>query len=629
MQPDKKTTTLIISLLLIELFLLEKTGWLQPITGLMLIYLIPGLSLTLMLYKNNKLTIPEYAASTILLSISLNVLTILSSNLLLKIPITHAKITTQMLSLTALFILGYLLIPKTKKTNHTLKPQLNKPQIIILMASLLFISYNTYLLHADYPFPYHSDEWQDLAQATAIMENKNIIMRNPYLKQETHRFEMEVGFNLFLAEFYILTGWDPVLFYQYLPALTSLITGLILFVLVYNLFKDYYIAILSLLFFSGLKGTIYILGTWFMVAMSLAIPFIYYILYVVDDAVKKNRLTCYLLASISTLTLIVIHPGMGSFIYLSVLSYLAALAVYKIIKKGKDIDLRVIGYNALGILSFALIPLASLTYFIPRLTQDSIVQTIDYFFTEFIVFGRLLKYNGIYEPAFIIDFYGLPAFGLALLGFFYCIRKKKGQIVFIGLSLSLANLLLYQVMGINLLLFYERTVYLVLLYLVIYSGAGLYLMLKMIHGLLQRITKNTWLSKAAVGLMFLAVFYIVFLGQGFNRARMDKQITLDDYMAIKWLSTQAKHKVVMVHPRIADAIYPISLNYVVSPMSHSPEGPDERIKDINRFYLGNCSVKKPILECYDVDYVYFRFGIGCDYLVGVYNSTANIYEVML
>ncbi|OYT53883.1 MAG: hypothetical protein B6U72_04665 [Candidatus Altiarchaeales archaeon ex4484_2] len=475
MGTDKKSAAVIFSLTLLELLLLHAFGWLQLFTGLLLVYVLPGLSLTLLLFHRNKLNLLEYAVSTIVLSLSLNILTILSSNLLLGVPITYATVTTQILAVSSCFLLGYLFLRfRSWDGSHALGLGVGGWQVIALTAALLFISYTTYMIHEDYMFPLHSDEWQDLARATSIIEHRNIVMRNPYLKEETHQFDLEIGFNLFLAEFFILTGVDPVLFYQYLPAITSLIAGLALFVFVYELFGDFYPAFLSTVFLAGLKGTIFLLGTWFMVAMSLSIPFIYFILYCLTRALKDNSLPFYLATSVSLLALTVIHPGMGSFLYLTVVLYLAGLLVYLLLKREIDFSFRKTCVCFAGVSVIFLLPLASFAYSLGLLWRDSLHETVRYFFTEFIVFGRLLQYDGVYEPLFLYEFYGPVASVLAVAGLFFFVYRGRGGVVSAALFLSLVNLVLYQFEGFNLFLFYERTVYFVLLYFVILSGAGLF-----------------------------------------------------------------------------------------------------------------------------------------------------------
>ncbi|MEK7092637.1 MAG: hypothetical protein AAB907_03355, partial [Patescibacteria group bacterium] len=113
-----------------------------------------------------------------------------------------------------------------------------------------------------YPYPLHGDEWTHLAQATYLMENKKIPELNPYLKDSGNKLNLESGFHSFLAQFFTLTNLDPILNYQYLPAIFTIIYILTLILLILFLTNNFYISFLSALFFLSIKNNVNLMGIW-------------------------------------------------------------------------------------------------------------------------------------------------------------------------------------------------------------------------------------------------------------------------------------------------------------------------------------------------------------------------------
>ena len=91
--------------------------------------------------------------------------------------------------------------------------------------------YNEY-----YPYPYHADEWAHLASAEYIISEGKIANVNPYLQTSRH-FNLESGFDGFLAEFFLVTSLDPMVFYQFLPAFFMMLTMASLFFFMYTITK--------------------------------------------------------------------------------------------------------------------------------------------------------------------------------------------------------------------------------------------------------------------------------------------------------------------------------------------------------------------------------------------------------
>lgn len=146
----------------------------------------------------------------------------------------------------------------------------------------------------NYPFPVHADEWTHLGQIIYIINSKTLGFVNPYSPSLTNNNELEVGFNLFLALFFIITTLNPVLSYQFLPAIFFMINATLLFFFVKKLTKNYYIALFSILFFLAIPSNINFLGNWFAVPLTFSIFSIYLFFICLIDFIetKKEKISC-------------------------------------------------------------------------------------------------------------------------------------------------------------------------------------------------------------------------------------------------------------------------------------------------------------------------------------------------
>ena len=73
-------------------------------------------------------------------------------------------------------------------------------KVIVLLLLLAFTFCLVYEIHSNYKYPFHTEEWQHLARGIQIIENKRILLKNPYYN--TEEMNLEIGFHIFLAEFF-------------------------------------------------------------------------------------------------------------------------------------------------------------------------------------------------------------------------------------------------------------------------------------------------------------------------------------------------------------------------------------------------------------------------------------------
>ncbi|ODS37030.1 hypothetical protein BEH94_08250 [Candidatus Altiarchaeales archaeon WOR_SM1_SCG] len=663
---------------LLLLIVLLKFTWL---CGFLLIFFIPGFALTLVLFRD--IAVDERIGVAVILSISINILTIFAANYFLDIEITKHNITALMLLVSLLFLVLFLVFLyfrtqesfKIKNLINNFKVNRNDVLKSLLLISTLVLVFNLiYAAHWDYLYPYHTDEWENLAEAVAIMENHALLNKAPNCKDIKKKIDLEIGSHIFLAELFLLTGADPVTTYKYLPALFAAISAFMLFLVVKR--YNFYAAILSMIFFASLKTNISIMGIWLFAPLTMSIAFIYAITFMFLYAIE-NKFASFLGASASLLALALIHPISAVFVYMILSLYIILKFIYylfellkKLLLGGDKKEMFFTWKNTTGFIILFLIPFISFIYFMAILSKGTTADTINWFITKFIIFPKSTGVSSlVYEPAYLPDIYGILGIGLAVIGILYIIYMRKkwkhsGFLIaaaltgiinlilfhFPGIGSSLLNLAAFpfRVFALNLtfnlpgnfaiLIFYERFIYYTMVFIVPLSALGLYASASAVINACTfaiNIAKIKILNKIHRHICILLciaftilVFTTVFSGYYDEKEKLYKMITDEDYEAIKWIEeNKGRGHVILARTEVSMAVYSISRNYVVAGTSHEDNCPGENVKDIHRFFMGNCNERTAILKKHDVDYVITDFEIPCN-LKEIYRNEKNyIYEV--
>ncbi|MEK6835375.1 MAG: hypothetical protein AABX61_03875, partial [Nanoarchaeota archaeon] len=428
--------------------------------------------------------------------------------------------------------------------------------IILVMFAFLLI----YKVHLNYPYPYqdphysgfidnngysnynyplHGDEWTHLAQAVYLMENKNIPEVNPYLK-DTQKLNLESGFHAFLAQFFTLTNLDPILNYQYLPAIFAVISLLTLIILVILITNNFYISLLASLFFLSIKNNVNLMGIWFLVPLTFSIFIIYLFFYCFLNENKKLNY----LSILFYLTSIFTYPAATILITLILILYL--IINNKFNKY----------YLIFGVILF----LAALFLF-----RNNLQHLFDVFIFKY-------GWTGAFEFKYsIIKMYGLIAFLFALIGSIYIYKKRLNKILLMWPLICLIPVIMYSTLKFTLFLPYQRAFFYLLIGLVPLSAIGLYYLLEYVYIFIKKYDKT------------LAIFTIilltslVFISQFNNYYKIEDKrflplhfINEDDYNALKWVKENYGTKnLIMTNLLTAFGVYPISQNYVVAmPLSN-------------------------------------------------------------
>jgi len=617
----EETAILITAAAILSLYALSL---LSSAAAVILLFLLPGYALTHALFPRKKITGTERLALSIGLSLSVNIISVFATNYFLKIPITAATITATILALTAAFALaGTLRRKKHSCREGDRQPRLSHSQLLVVLLVLAFTAALVYSPHNSYPYPFHTDEWQHLAKSTQIMEDGSIIQTNPYYKEKVYQQDMEIGFHVFLAEYFLLSCADPVLSYKLLPAAFACIGAFMLFVLVRRTTGSFLAALFSALFFASLKTNIFLLGPWYLIPLTMSFSLLYLTFYSMTEGLRKGSLPFFASATILLSALALIHPSIASFAYMTISLYLI-LAAVRLGTSSSSLQnpLRTIG----GIIMLYSVPFLSFFYFIKFLWQGSLAGTITYFATKFIFFGKTLLLGELYDPMLLLQFYGGAGMLLAAAGMIHVLAKRAGGIFASGMTVAVVIIGTYQFYGFTVLLPYERLLYCALLCLAPLSGIGLYAIIGLIRGwkASARWKLNIIVPVLLVALIFLSVFSDYYTYE----KKIYQLIDEVDYAAIRWLAEECgEHNIVLARPRIADAIYPISRNHVVAMEPRTPLD-QKNSAEVRKFLMSGCEGRKEVLQEYGVDYVLVDFKIKCDFLEEIYNRGEDrIYRV--
>jgi hypothetical protein len=502
---------------------------------------------------------------------------------------------------------------------------MNRSKVILLVSILIFQATLTTIPRLTSTYPLHIDEWHHIALARNIIEDGPLYNNN-----------LEIGFQLFLVGVSNL-GIDLIQSNRYLAIGFSVITSICIFLLMYYLTKNFYIAAASSLFLASLKSNVNILGPWFFIPMTFAFPFIYLFFFLFFKAKEGKKPPLYLLMILDYLILLVVHPISAAIVFLILFVYL--LLNYKTFSENKLIPIIVIS-----------IPVLTISVFFGLMWHWSTkIQDI----LSYVIFKRGW---GVYEKVYSIpQFYGYVATFFAIVGTiiilspiihnqlnkFFQKNKRKYKKIFskikssdikkfpvmriflIWVIIAYSNMLLYLNAGFTILIPYQRSVYYMLLGLVPLSAIGAYHFSLGVYGFLNHRWKRASMTLMMV-LLILTIFSLFFNYFDLpTDVRLYELIEKEDFEAIKFLEEREKG-VVLSTPQVGSTIYPLSGQNVV--VSLRFEGSDDLRTDVRNFFNLNCSAKNEFTKEKDVRYVLSKKSINCSW-EEIYNDNTFIYEL--
>ena len=460
----------------------------------------------------------------------------------------------------------------------------------------------------NYPYPIHADEWMHLAQAIYIMDTGTLGFVNPYSPDLQYHNDMELGYHVFLAAFFTISGIDPVLGYQYLPALFFVVNALLLFLFVRRFTKNYYIALLSIFFFLVVPSNTNILGNWFATPLTFSV-FMIYAFFISFESFMESRRWRHLPCPVLIYAASAVTSPFAA-ILISIVTSLYLLTRVNFHRKG---FLRNNLLQVSGSAGLIFILLMIFVNFPSVFTRSWTSFQYDYSLTFF---------------------YGLLPTSLALLGILLAVERKMNPVFVIWPAVFLLNLLFYMITGSGIFFPYERTVYYFMVGLAPLAAMGLYSILRKTYDEVVARFRNhykKYISLALAGIILLGIMVVSF--QGYYEINERELVLLhlinnQDYNAIKFVGDAYDlGNIVLADSLLSIAVYPISRNHVVSIMSSNLGFGDS--STFSRFVSGSYSEKQRILKEVNADFVISQNPMNYDFLEEVYRRRDYVYRVNL
>lgn len=481
---------------------------------------------------------------------------------------------------------------------------------LLLIPLVIFVFLLVYSPHFSYPYPLHADEWYHIYRTRSLLVGK-------YSFSSLASFE--IGYHVFLA-FLTKIGLDIVMNYKYLAAIFAIFSSIVLFSFIYYLTKSYWASFFSVIFFASLHSNVNLLGLWFAIPLTLAIPLIYLSIFLFIKGFKEMNNKILLFSYLTFFLLLLVHPVSGFFVFFIFSIYLAVN--YK--EKMKFLEL----WKTLSLIPLVL--LSSVVFFLilTKRNLSWIISTIvfrsgwtpfepgtnvnPYIFS---LFGKIL----VISPYFLPLLFGFVPFILSFVGLYFSLKKKDLQVFALWFAFSVFMIFLFVNFNISPFIPYQRMLYYFLLVLSPLAGIGLYEVTKLIRR--KFVKTKLILIIILLVLVFLATFYDY--GKQPKGLEIYHLIDESDYEASKFLEKQEQGKIIS-DIIIGSALPALTGKDVLAGWVFL--GSDKLREEAENFFVSGCENKKEIIDKYNIKYVYSRYKIICENLKQIYFDKVYIYK---
>jgi len=300
-------------------------------------------------------------------------------------------------------------LSQIEKGMHDKEPKYMKyliPSLVILV--IVLTGFVVFYPHYNYAYPLHADEWRIARDSLKTLDYKSL-----YVEEASSGFkdytETEPGVYLFTSMLYSLCGLDWQTTFQFLPAIVMMISSFILFVFVKKMTKSQWAGIFAMLFFASLKSNVNVMGPWFFNALTLNIPLLFLFFYCLYRAVISDSIKLFIISFLFLFGVVVVYPYAGAYAFVVAVVYL--FVNFQFLRK-----------HSLFVLAGTGIPFLAFIFTFSVLKKGTIFDTIAYLWTR----AHFPIVYSSFEPQYkIAFFFGVIAFGLAILGVIVALKKYR------------------------------------------------------------------------------------------------------------------------------------------------------------------------------------------------------------
>ena len=479
---------------------------------------------------------------------------------------------------------------------------MKKSRVFLIILVSIFVFLLVYTPHYNYPFPSHIDEWHHITEAMKIEAGE----------YTGGGFAYRIGFQILLLLLLKIT--NLVLIYKFLPALWAVFSALVLFSVVYKKTnKQFYTAILAMIFFASIKSNVNITGLWFFTPLSFSIPFIFLYIYFFTEGIEKQNKKLILISLAVMIFLLFFHS-------ISVLFAIPFLFIYSLF------NFKYLKKEWKFFSAFLIIPVMG-TLFYKFLAKNSweslpinLFQALQFKYG----WGVLEIDNSFFE------LYSLVGYLLAIMGLIFIFKNKENLKKYIAYLLwpiaVLIMIIIYKITGVSYLSPYQRNLYYFVIGLPVLSAFGL----NYLFGLIKKPININYIEsgeeifkKTIFIIIFILIMFFTFLFYTDipDNIKLYEVIDSNDYQALLFLSTLPK-STVMALSGISTAMYSISKHEPIA--TYFFYGNRKNVKEF--FSAEDCRTKQKILDKYKAKYVLSKFKIDCGWEL-IYDKGDYIYEI--
>lgn len=472
--------------------------------------------------------------------------------------------------------------------------------LLAIMCALIFVL--VYSPHQTYHFPLHIDEWYHINEAKKLNSGEYLVHGNFF----------RIGFQVFLAGCDRIA--DLVLIYQYLPAIWAVLIALTLFYTIYMKTKNYWIAVLSVLFFASLKSNVNIQGLWFFIPSVFAYLFVYlYVYFFTTGLEEKNKK--YILLSLGIMLLVLFIHSVSLFFAIPFLFVYSFFYYRYIIKEWKFFSL------------FLLIPVLGFLIYVFA-TNSSFLDALSKVFSELsFEKGRTpLEWDNSF-----FEIYSLIGYIFAVLGFAGIFVFEKDRKKYLPYALwtvfTLVSIFAFRIFGVSFLAPYQRMFYYFALSLPLISAFGVYYIFKLKDNLIGRMNfqkEVIYRLKLFFGILLIVIIlyfsFINYYDQP-TKARLYHPINNEEYSALVFLKNQSDG-ILLAKPMVSMAAYPVSGKTPVGTIFFY--GDKQRVEKF--FSSTNCSQWTRQVWVSNSSYVLSDKRISCGGWKLIYNNSNYLYN---
>jgi hypothetical protein len=437
--------------------------------------------------------------------------------------------------------------------------------ILVILINILF----AYQPHFTYPYPLIADEYVHIALGKQLSENHILPFTNPYIFNTQKHFNLESGFHFFLATMFTIIPGEPVLYYKYFIPIFMIINSLLLFYLTSLLFKNYYISLLSVLFYGTIKSTGNFLAHNLFIPLTAGITLLLlsFIFFIKWEKTNNNKNLIYLL--ITLLAAAITYPPALTF-FLGVITIYLLSTDHKIHQKFLISRKKFFTYLS----TFLLI------------SSTAIISILFFLNLEkFILFDNL--WTRIQTPLSPIFFFGIIPTILAIIGIFTIIKANKNKLLISWIFFSLIQIYIFSIFNFTILVPFRRLFLFYLIGISILAAVGLIVTTNYIKKLNF---KNKKLLIIIPIIIILSTHYYISFPQ-YNRLEM---VSEEEYKAFQTIKqTYPKDTFIIANTAISTAITPITNMKIKGLIASNIAGGSP--EEINKFFSGNCTKKIKVI----------------------------------